>query len=160
MKPAALFTLALLSSQSVSLTLPVKNQERAITDARRLSDENKDLSMKLAHGVTLDSHLAKRDWKDWAPSVQCVACMVSCVNREFTTFTFTYKVTKLSGPKMAYWTLCGFKCITEKKACLDKDIDSEDPFFRQSEPGRINSQYKENDMIENAGSSSPVHDGL
>jgi hypothetical protein len=54
---------------------------------------------------------------------------------------------------------CAVNCVFSQD-CFDKDRNSEDEFLKQSEAGRITSQYKKNDWIDGAGSSSPKHGEL
>lgn len=51
---------------------------------------------------------------------------------------------------------CGMSCTYEGR-CHDKDQSEDDPFLKQSEAGRIMSQYREMGMIDGAGESSPAN---
>jgi hypothetical protein len=65
MKPVALFTVALLSWEAASLTLPVREQDSAATDIVLLDIVDDGSSYK---------HLETRgeEWVNWAPSAKCV----------------------------------------------------------------------------------------
>ncbi|KAF2786763.1 hypothetical protein K505DRAFT_367944 [Melanomma pulvis-pyrius CBS 109.77] len=158
MKPAVLFTVALLSWEAASLVLPVREQEIAATKPLPLSGGAEALSLRLVNDVSVEKHMEKRaDWKDWAPSAKCTTCIALCMSEQLRKeFSFTYKVTKLTTAIMGEFSICGTTCILSGQ-CFGKDKDEADPFYTQSEAGRITSEYKEMKMIEDAGSSSPTH---